>query len=696
MPISQTVAGLLYERPCDSLNEGSSWYNADNFAWSIDSTIFKQGTGSLKLTGTSTGPQSSFKGGGWWEESPAAASAAPGNRIHIWHKSTDSNHTWYLCVYCPSCGAGNVPYPLYSTSVFTKAGTEDWTFRTGNLPSNFVGGPIYPQVVICTGSLGSTIADWVDHCVISLSQYVTVTGLSPGQIVEIFRASDNIQIDSETCAAGATSVALNVDAEDYPEYMYLKVYATDGATLIEVTANYIMCGGDTWQWTIPLGTLSILSNAYTIYRSGSSGSPQSATVTATLLTLAGAPYPNKTVNFWTSNGTVSPTSATTDANGNVQTTLTGSTQGIAVVKASWAGDASVPAAVAYATHHILYDLEVGDATKKFQLFIEGIEYQYSTGSYVLSDENTPQQFTVEIPQWLSTITRRGIVSIFRYGVKEYSGVLTAIERNLADPPHVTLTGLDSKSLMDTRVVTIKDYSAQTVQYIFNDLLTSFWCGVALGTVASYPSTITQTFADQSLSSAIAALCDILGWLYRVDTSNLLDLQPNFGSLKPAIQFVEGQNLFTNDYKIDDQQVCNSVRMRGANTLVSTQFDGASIENDDLGLLETVTFEKSIIDQNTLNIAAVAELAKLAGKNIAIEAEVNDDYPAGIWGLDDSVTLTIPEQGLSDTFQVVRIERDMTDPNYAKVDFLNKISLEWTDLYGQLHRELNDLGAKTNI
>jgi hypothetical protein len=559
-----------------------------------------------------------------------------------------------------------------------------------------VGGPIYPQGIVSTGSSGSAITDWVDHCVISLSKYITITGLNPGQVVQVFRASDNTQIDSETCGAGATSVALNVDAEDYPEYMYLNVYATDGATLIETTPNYVMCGGDTWQWTIPLGTLQSVSDAYTIYRSGSSGSPQSATVTTALLTPAGAPYPGKTVYFWTSNGSVSPTSATTDSNGQVQTTLTGSTQGIAVVKASWPGDSSVPAAVAYATHHILYDLEVGDPTKKFQLFIEGIEYEYATGDYVLSDDNTPQQFTIEIPQWVDTITRRGIVTIFRKGVPDFSGVLTGIERNLADPPHVILTGLDSKSLLDTRVVTTKDYSAQTVQYIFNDLLMSFWCGVALGSIASYPTTITQTFADQSLSSAIAALCDILGWLYRVDTSNLLDLQPSFGALKPQIQFVEGQTLFTNDYKIDDQQVCNSVRMRGAGALVSTALDGASIENDDLGLLETVTFEKSITDQNTLNIAATAELAKLAGKNIAIEAEVLDEYPAGSWGLDDSVTLTIPEQGLSDTYQIVRIERDMTDPGYAKVDFLNKISLEWTDLYGQLHRELNDLGAKTNI
>jgi hypothetical protein len=245
-------------------------------------------------------------------------------------------------------------------------------------------------------------------------------------------------------------------------------------------------------------------------------------------------------------------------------------------------------------------------------------------------------------------------------------------------------------------VTIKDYSAQTVAYIFNDLLTSFWCGVSLGSVASYPVTITQTFADESLCSAIAALCDILGWVYRVDMSLQLDLAPSFGALKPSIQFVQGQNLFINDYKIDDQKVCNSLRMRGAQTLVSTQIDGASIENDDLGLLEDVMFQKSITVQATLDIAAAAALAKQAGQNVAIEAEVLDSYPAGTWGLDDSVTLTVPEHELSDVYKIVRVERDMTDPGWAKVDFETKLNLEWTDLYGELHRQLKDLGANTNI
>jgi hypothetical protein len=523
-----------------------------------------------------------------------------------------------------------------------------------------------------------------------------VTGLTPGQKVQAYRASDNVKIAEATCAGGQTQVALDLDGEEYPEYLYLKVYATDSATLIEVTPSYLMSGGDTYYWICPFGTLGIASSEYTIYRTGSSGSPTSAVITATLRTPAGAPYPGVTIYFTTSKGTVSPTSGVTDSNGQTSTTLISAVHGIAVVKANWPGDASVPAAVGYATHHVLYDVEVADPSKKFQLFIEGIEYGYANGKYVLSSQSTPQEFSVQISEWVDTITRRGLVSIYRWGVPEFSGVLTVIDRTLSDSPNIALSGTDSKSLLDTRVVTLKDYSAQTISYILNDLLASFWSGVGVGSIGTYPDPITITCADESLGSSVSRLCDDIGWFFRVTTSNKLDVKSSFGMSRPNIIFTQGLNLFLNQYKIDDRQACNSLRMRGNEDLASTVFDGASIENDDLGLLEGVAFQKSIGDQATLNIAALAQLAKLAGQSIQIQAEIIDSYDAGSWGLDDSVVLNVPEHGLSDSFKVVRIERDMTDPNTATVDFTNKLTLEWSDVLIQLRRELKDLNAKTTI
>jgi hypothetical protein len=699
MPITRTVSGLKYERPLDSLDEGDHWDNVGNFAWSIDTDNKEEGSGSLKLHGYCTSP--SYPGGGYFYAIPGAASAV-GDRVHIWHKAADSKHNWSLRVSCylkTPCTEGSVPYPSYTTDVITRSTSEGWTLKKANLPSNLsdYNKTIYPQMIRCSGAYQDEITDWVDHLVISSTYYLTVTGLSPGQKVEVYRASDDVKIVEATCAGGQTQIVVDIDAEDYPEYMYLKVYATDGVTLVEKTANQRICGGDTWAWTAPLGTLDIKSDVYTLYRTGSSGTATSAAVTATLRTPAGAPYPGATVQFLASKGSLSASSDVTDSNGEAHTSISSTEHGIAVVRAYWPGDASVPAAVAYATHHVLYDLEVGDSNKKFQLFIEGIEYPYSNGRYVLSDENTPQEWSVEIPEWSSTITRRGLVSIYRKGVKEqFSGVLTLIERTLSDPSRIVLSGADTKSLLDTRVVTIKDYSSKTVLYMLTDLLTNFWCGVSLGVVSDYPGTLTQTFADETVGSSIARLCDYIGWQYRVTAAIKLDVKPTFGSILSDVTFTQGVNLFLNSYRLDDRQICNSIRMRGAEDLVSTVFDGTSIMDDDLGLLEEVAFQKSIGVQDTLDIAANAELARRSGKNEAIQAEVLDNYDPGTWGLDDSVTLTVPEHDLSDVYKIVRIERDMTDPGWARVDFVNKLSLEWTDLYQALRRELKDLGAKTAI
>ena len=103
------------------------------------------------------------------------------------------------------------------------------------------------------------------------------------------------------------------------------------------------------------------STAFIIFAPQASGTPKSATITATLLTPAGAPYPGVTIYFTTGRGSVTPASAVTDANGQASTALTSTTHGFAVVKCNWPGDASVPAAVGFMTHHVFYDAEVGDA-----------------------------------------------------------------------------------------------------------------------------------------------------------------------------------------------------------------------------------------------------------------------------------------------------------------------------------------------
>jgi hypothetical protein len=692
MPISRTVSGLKYEVPLDKLNEvGRGGYSYTHF--SIDSETKQEGSGSLLYNHTND--QVGYPTYAWVEA--GVPDIETGDRFHIWHKAGDSDHQWKAQVKClaaSGCTLGDVPY--YVKDIVTCSDEEDWTLKRANVPTvaeapgNRV---LYVSRILCTKDPPNVLNDWVDRCVISTSQYLTVTGLNPGQKIEVYRSSDDAKIVDGTCGEGETQVILDIDDQDYPLYCYLKFYATDGATLIEATTNQKICGGDTWYWVPPYGSLTMDTTAFVLVRSGGTGTPKEATITATLKTPAEEPAPGKTIYFTTSKGSVTPSSDVTDENGEAQTVLTSDTHGIAVVKANWPGDVDIPAAVGYATHQVLYDEEIADSSKKFQLFIEGIEYSYSKGSYSLASVSDPQEFSVQIPEWLSTITKRGLVSIYRLGVKEYSGVLTKIRRVMSESPNRELGGTDSESLLETRVVTLKDYSEKTVAYILDDLLDSHPCGVTLGTIGDYPA-LTITFADETLVSSISRLCDVIGWLYRVNADNSLDVKDAFGSSKSTITFTEGVNLFLADNTEDYTQISNSIRMRGNELLVSTAFDGASIE--DIGLIEDVVFQKSIGDQGTLDIAALAELARRVTRAITITAGVLDDYDVGSWGVDDWVTLTCEDVELSGTYKVVKITRDMTDPRFASVDFANKAAVELGDLFDRLKRELKDLSAKTAI
>ena len=118
-----------------------------------------------------------------------------------------------------------------------------------------------------------------------------------------------------------------------------------------------------------------------------------------------------------------------------------------------------------------------------------------------------------------------------------------------------------------------------------------------GTVGTYPTTLTITFSDSSVRAAVASLCDVIGWLYRVTAGNALDLKSSFGANKPNISFVEAVNLFMATISENYTQTANSVRMRGEETLVSTAFDASSIEA--IGLIEAVAFQKSITVQKHL-------------------------------------------------------------------------------------------------
>jgi hypothetical protein len=675
MPIARTVWGLIYYDEFDGPDmNGWTEYNPAQNDFSFYSADKHSGSACAQYSIPTTG---------WSNHLYKTIPLGPvGSRIHIWHNvGSDTNIT-------TNAALRNADYTLW-LGYHNEYGpwSEAWTMHSGTTPS-----PGGNTDVICNdverGAGSGTCWGRVDKLVVFASLNIIMTGLTPGQKVELYRASDNTLLGNGTCAGGQSSVTITInDSEDVPEQMYFKVYATDGSTLIETTASYDVCGGDTWDWTPAAGTLTITVDADIIYRSAAAGTPKTCNVTANLKTPAGANYPGATVYFSTTLGAVSPSSDVTDASGNAETALTSSSYGIAVVKAWFLGDATVPACSAYCTVHVFYEAEAPDSSKDFQFYVEGIEYAYVTGRYTQSEVGEVNDFEVEIPEWLSTITSDGFVNIYRLGVKEFHGLLKGIKRSLASD-RIVLRGPDVSRLLGDRVVDTKIYAAKTAQYMINDLLSAFPCGIYAGSLGSCPDTLTITIETESLLKAIPRICDLVGWRYRVKLDRTLDFAESFTGGTSSASFTEGDLLIDADRDINYLTIANKIRMKG-DGIYSTKQDGTKIQEQ--GLHEAPAFNKSITDQATLDAAcqALVDMKKIEEETIPVKAW--DEYDPGTFGPEDYVTITAPSLDLSGLYQIRKITRSTLDAQYVELELSNR-----TKAYWELDEEYRRMTKDANV
>jgi len=573
---------------------------------------------------------------------------------------------------------------FYSTS-----GAEAWTLKKHTL---VVGGMRYLGWSVTLHNVGAfSFKNWVDHVVISSSQYVTVTGLTPGQKVELYRSSDDTKLDTQTCAAPpASSVVFDVDAEDFPEQMYLKIYATNGSTLIETSASYNMCGGDTWEWTADAGTLKITSDAFIIYRGAATGTPKTAAITANLMTVGGADYPGALIYFQAANGAVSPSSDTTDTGGDAHTALTSlmTPHGIAVVKAQWLGDSNVPACSTYVMVHVFYDLEVPDSAIGFQLYIEGYPVEFVSGKYGINAQSKPETVDVEIPEWDANLIPFGLMNVYRKGVQEFAGIYLTPDRHLSDAPRVTLRGVDLTFLLVDRVVDLKIYSGKTPAYIVNDLLTFFDSGISPGSLEPSADALTITITSENLLAGIQRVCNGVCWGLRVNLDRTLDIAETFGGSPSGAAFTEGVDIFDVDVTSDYSKIANWVRMVG-DGIVSTKQDGTNILAQ--GLHQLPSFQTSISSQSTLDIACQALLDLVKDRSETETLLANDTYDPGTFKSEDTITVTAPSVDMAGEYQIKRIERDMTDANFVLLELSNRSAQYW-ELDEAYRRMIKDLSV----
>jgi hypothetical protein len=696
MPLTRTTQGLIYFDELDSptgYTFKKSAYNPHS-EFTLDTSDKKSGTASFK--------DHSYAGGQSGNSYCAMCKnldvgSGSGRRVHVWHKMQYANCAawevqpfrilkstteWYVMLW--GCGGSSGGH---------GSGGNDWHEEAGTITDQYTGVQYCGVAWVWMQYSGDPpIGDawcWADRLVICLNDNVTITNLIPGQKVELYRASDNVKIGEATCQEGQTSVAISIDGQLFPLQLYVKIYGTDGETLIETTQSYQMCGGDVWEWYSGTGPLNVVSDVFIIHRQAAAGEPKTANITATLKTNGGAPYEGKTVYFYTTLGTILPSSDTTDENGEAHAELTGETHGIAVVKAQWLGDENAAPATAHCVVHIFYEAESGDSEKDFQFYCEGIEYVYcaGTGRYSFNEEGKPDMFEVEIPEWLDTITDNGLVNIYRKGIQEFAGVLKHVEWSLAST-RVLLSGSDVGILLDTTAVELQMYEKKTPDYMINDLLTKYQSGITPGSLATYPDPLYVTIDTESLLKAITRIVDQVGWVFRTKHDRTLDFADNFTGGATAAVFVEGENIFDVDRVRDYYALRNWIRMKG-DGITSTKQDSTNIGQH--GLLQGPAYQSKISDQATLDIACQAELdlKKVAPETIALL--VFDDYPVGTYGCEDQVTVEVPSVGLSGYYTVKSIERDMSDAGFACLELSNR-SIEYWELDEAYRRMTKDLSV----
>jgi hypothetical protein len=124
----------------------------------------------------------------------------------------------------------------------------------------------------------------------------------------------------------------------------------------------------------------------------------------------------------------------------------------------------------------------------------------------------------------------------------------------------------------------------------------------------------------------------------------------------------------------------------------------------VGLIEIIIYLPTIDDQATLDAAAAAALAKIQASRSGdtstlnmkylmeqITLEVVDEYGTGAYKPEDQVTVTASRLGCSGLYKVKRIERDMTDPNYAKLDLTTRHTEYW-ELDEDVRRTVRNLNT----
>jgi hypothetical protein len=401
------------------------------------------------------------------------------------------------------------------------------------------------------------------------------------------------------------------------------------------------------------------------------------------------PISGKLVTFSTSLGSVSPASDTTDANGEIDVTLaSGASRGWAVVKATFAGDASWCVCRGLIEVAVYDEADNGDVSQPYQVFVQGAPTPFSSGTYRKSSAFDMQDFSIVLPDVDPTINAPFEVIIYRRGIKDFVGRMNKPVRT--NRFSMTITGKSNHWKLARRVAN-KIYTAQDPHAIIDDILTRYPAGVSQGIIGTFGTLITQEFNYDTDLGVIRKLLDITGWRACLNLDDSLDFEPDLGTTK-AVTFVNGSEAADLVRETDFGPLDTRTFLIGdPSTLVSDK-DDATVEAT-YGLVEQAFFDKNATTQVVLDSEnqVILDSRKVPVERIS-GTVIDLEYAADAYDVFDWVTVTdVDATGLSGVYRVVAIERDLTDCGVARIE-LSNLSLSSEDLLAQVARIVKDLSV----
>ena len=533
-----------------------------------------------------------------------------------------------------------------------------------------------------------------DDLVLMLDSTITIKGLLGGQKIELYDSGGSLRKSGTCPGAGIDVVLTGIDALIATAYGfsgYFKVYDTDGATLLYTSSTDIRWGGDVYTW-LPNESKCEISTDYTlIYRDGSGLSPTSATVTVTLTNKdTGAKLSGKTIQWTGGLGTCSPTSSDTDSNGQASTTFSaGANPGLGGVRADFAGDATYGPSSALQLIDIYCGQPTPDSSKDFQFWIAGQEAVVGSGKYKAASDFKPQSFSFTTPLMSLSVGGWWAIEIYRKGVREFIGRIFTRSRQGGPNPQLTLTGVDEIVILQRRVAN-KAYTDEP-KVIIEDLLTRYPCGVTAGSIAAYGAPIKLEATYENLYDALVQIAKDTGWKFRLNPDRTLDFGPSFGITRD-ITITIGKNAVQTSHDEDWTQIDTKVYVIGAGSgvsLVSTAEDPTGQLT--YGLIEEPFLEKNISEQGTLDLRAQEILNQRKDVKDTIGVDWVDTLATGAYMPHDSLTVTDADAGLSGTYIVKSISRDLADANKAGLELANRLDTI-ADALQTIRKDVKDLGV----